>query len=247
MNINDILTEDEYTKERSAKELFEWFTLKDKELLAWSKEHSGTAALRKMKHTELSSGLPYKFTHELIPFAYFAKTYYSNTSHIKFKPCCGSEQYDGIIFDNNKKVFVEFTNAINGEKWGYQKELLVENGYSPWEHNIHGVKGNKTKRKRSASDIITSDELIKHTDVTSITRELLKTSANNKCQKSKQLELPYGQNETILIITFDDTGFSEKDWSDLIDFKEIEIEIDSIEHNFRKIILFGWLDKKFIT
>ena len=75
MNINDILTEIEYTKERSAEGLFNWFTLKNEELRAWSREHSKTEALKKKKHKELSKGLPYKFTHELTPLAYFAKNY----------------------------------------------------------------------------------------------------------------------------------------------------------------------------
>jgi len=116
MNINDIITEIEYMKERSAKELFEFVKQKEKELSVWSGEHSGTKTLREMKHRELGKELFDKFAHELTPFAYFAKMYYSNTPSATFKPYCGSEQYDGIIIDNGKKVFVEVTNAIDGGK-----------------------------------------------------------------------------------------------------------------------------------
>lgn len=238
MDINDILTEIGYTEERSAKELFEFVKHKRKELRAWS-GHS-----KKETYSELNKGLPYKFEHELAPFAYYANTYYGNKPEVRFKPCCGSEHYDGIIVDNSKEVFVEITDAIDGKKWGLQKELLVENGYSPWEYNVHGVEGDKTKRNRSASDIITSNELVNHTDVIRTTIELVKEKANNKCKKSIEQKLPYGRNKSILIVTFDDTGFSENDRNDFVNFKQAEI--DSMEHNFIKIILFGWDSKKFI-
>ncbi|MBW8040877.1 MAG: hypothetical protein FVQ85_12850 [Planctomycetes bacterium] len=244
MNINDIFTEIEYTKERSTRELFELVKQKEKELRVWSEEHSGTKTLREMKYREFNKGLPNKFAHELTPFAYYANTYYGNKPRVRFKPCCGSEQYDGIIANNNEEIFVEVTNAIDGEKWGLQKELLVENGYSPWEYNIHGVEGDKTKRNRSASDIITSNECANHTDVIRNTKQLVKDTANNKCKMSMEQKLPYGKDKTILIVTFDDTGFSENDRSDFVNFKQAEI--DSMEHNFIKIILFGWISKKFI-
>ncbi|MCH7556857.1 MAG: hypothetical protein IIB56_05300 [Planctomycetes bacterium] len=57
-------------------------------------------------------------------------------------------------------------------------------------------------------------------------------------------KLRYGKDKTILIVTFDDTGFSENDRNDFVNFKQAEI--DSMEHNFIKIILFGWHSKKFI-
>ncbi len=244
MNINDILTEIEYTKERSAEELFEFVKQKEKELSVWSGEHSGTKTLREMKHRELDKELFDKFAHELAPFAYFAKNFYGDAPNAMFKPCYGSEQYDGIIANNNKKIFVEITNAIVGWKWGLQKELLIEKGCSPWEHGIHGVQGNKTKRNRSASDIKTSNELVNYTDRIRTTIELVKEKTNNKCKKSMEQKLPYGRNKTILIVTFDDTGFSENVWNDFVYFKQAEI--DSMEHNFIKTILFGWISKKFI-
>ena len=249
MNINVILTEIEYTKGRSAKDLFEWVNLKEEELRAWSWEHSGTKALREIKHRELSKGLPDKFAHELTPFAYYANTYYGNKPEVRFIPFCGSEQYDGTIIDNGNEVFVEITNAIDGKTWGLQKELLTENGHSPWEHRILGVKGNKTKRNRSVSDIITSDKWVLHSDVIFKIKKLVTKVVLTKCNISLEQKLPYGQNKTILIVTFDDTvvrpSNSKKDWDDFIDFKRTEV--DSMEHNFRRIFLFGWLDKKFIS
>jgi len=245
MNINDILTKIEYTKERSAKGLFEFVKQKDKELSGWNLEHSDTKTRRKIRYRELDKGLPRKLRHELTPFAYYAKTYYINTPSARFKPCCGSEEYDGIIFDSNKKIFVEITNAIAGRKWGLQKELLIENGCSPWAHNIRGVQGNKTKRKRSASDIIISNDSPSHKDTICKAKELVKKTANKKCKKSMGPKQPYGENKTILIITFDDTVFFiESDWNDFVNFKQAEI--DSIKHNFIKIILFGRISKKFI-
>lgn len=238
MNIKHVFTEIEYTKERSAKELFEFVKQKNKELRAW-RGHSRAETYR-----ELDKGLPYKFTHELTPLAYFAKNYCSNAPNARFQPCCGSEQYDGIIVDNNKKIFVEITDAIVGWKWGLQKELLIENGWSPWEHDIHGVQGNKTKRNRSASDIITSNEPVNQTDLICATKELVKKQANNKCKMSMEQKLQYGKDKTILIVTFDDIGFSENDRNDFVNFKQAEI--DSMKHNFINIILFGWTSKKFI-
>lgn len=245
MNINDILTKIEYTKERSAEELFEFVKQKGKELKAWNPEHSDAKTRREMRYREHNKGLPYKFEHELRTFAYYAKTYYGNKPEVRFKPCCGSEEYDGIIFDNNKKIFVEITNAIAGRKWGLQKELLIENGCSPWAHNIRGVQGNKTKRKRSASDIMISNDSPSHKETICKAKKLVKKAANKKCKKSMGPKQPYGENKTILITTFDDTVFFiESDWNDFVNFKQAEI--DSIKHNFIKIILFGWISKKFI-
>ncbi|MCK5175453.1 MAG: hypothetical protein KAR47_18810 [Planctomycetes bacterium] len=245
MDINHILTEIEYTKERSAEELFEFCEKKNKELVAWNPEHSDAKIRREMRYREHGKGLPYKFQYELTPFAYYANTYYGNKPEVTFKPCCGSEQYDGVIVDNNKEIFVEITDAIDGRKWGLQKELLIEKGCSPWRYDIHGVQGNKTKRNRSVSDIITSNELVSHTELICDTKKLVKERANAKCKKSMEQNLPYGQDKTILIATFDDTGFSDNDREDFLDFKQAEV--DSVEHNFIKITLFGWISKKFIS
>jgi len=245
MNINEILTKIEYTKERSVEELFEFVKQKDKELNGWNPEHSDAKTRRKIRYRELDKGLPRKFRHELTPLAYYANTYYGNKPEVRFKPCCGSEEYDGIIFDHNKQIFVEITNAIAGRKWGLQKELLIENRCTPWAHNINGVKGNKIKRKRSASDIIISNDSPSHKDTICKAKELVKKAANKKCKKSMDPKQPYGENKTILIVAFDDTVFViESDWNDFANFKQAEI--DSMEHNFIKIILFGWISKKFI-
>ncbi len=239
MNINDILTECEYTKERSAKELFAFFKQKNKGLREWS------GSSKAETYSELDKGLPKKFMFELTPFAYYANTYYGNKPEVRFKPCCGSEQYDGIIFDDNKDIFVEITTAIDGRKRGLQIELLIEKGSTPWAHNIHGVEGNKTKRNRSASDIITSIDSPSHKDTICKAKELVKKAANKKCKKSMDPKQPYGDNKTILIITFNDTVlFIESDRNDFVNFKQAEI--DSMEHNFINIILFGWISKKFI-
>ena len=242
MNIDDILTEIEYTKERSTKELIKWFTLKCEELSEWCQEHSETKALRGIKNR--SHRLYDKFAHELTPFAYYVKTQYSNKPRARFKPCCGSEPYDGRIIDNGDEIFVEITNTIDGEKWSLQKELLEEYGHSPGEHGIYGVKNNKTKKKRGVSDIETSNECVLCSDVVFKRKILIKKRVSKKCFKSREQKLPYGQNKTILIVTFDETGFRKKDLDDLVDFKRTELE--SMKHKFRKIILFGWLDKKFI-
>ena len=247
MNIKDILTEVEYTKERSVRELSEWADLKNKELRAWCRKHSGTKELREIKYAT-PSRLFDRFTYELVPLACYAKTYYSDVSSVKLKACCGSEAHDGIIINNGVEIFVEIINAIDGHIWALQKELLTEDGYSPWEYNIHGVKGNKTKRKRSISDIKIGNEAIPHPVPICKTKDLVKKAASQKCVKSMKPKLPYGQNETILVITFDDTvvraSACGNDWDDFVDFKRTEI--DSLEHNFKSIVLFGWVNKKFV-
>ncbi|MBN1391933.1 MAG: hypothetical protein JW947_03920 [Sedimentisphaerales bacterium] len=242
MNISDILTENEYTKERSAEELTEYVNHKEKELWDWSQKHSATESLRKIKHKELGKRLPEKFAHELTPFAYYAKTYYGNKPEVRFKPYCGSEQYDGIIITGGKKISVEFTDAIDGKIWGLQKELLVKNGHSPWEHQVLGVKNKKTKRNRSLSDIIISGDPPPHLIIVDKIKETVITAIFEKCKKSLKPNLPYGQNSTILIVTFDDTVIN--DWDGFVAFKKTKL--DSMKHNFSKIILFGWVSKKFI-
>ncbi len=211
MDIGDILTEIEYTKERSAKELFAFVEQKEIELKAWGQQHPD----RKKKRQILSKGLPDKFVTELTPFAYYANTYYGNKPEVRFKPCCGSGPCDGIIVDNNKEIFVEITEGIDGTKWGNQKKDIVEKGWS-------------------FSD---GDDICK-------TKQLVKNSASEKCKKSMEQELRYGQEKTILMVIFDDKNFRENDRNDFVKFKQTEI--DSMEHNFIKIILFGWASKKFI-
>ncbi|MBN2456122.1 MAG: hypothetical protein JXB29_06255 [Sedimentisphaerales bacterium] len=245
MDIKDILTKDEYTKEQSVNGLFEFFKQKNRELSQWSPKCSDAKTRGDIRYRVLDKGLPYKFAHELTPFAHYANTYYSNKPKVKFKPCCGSEQHDGIIIDNNKKNFVEITDAKEGWKWGLQKELLIKNGHAPWEHNVHGVEGNKTKQNRTANDIITSNELIRHKALICNAKKLVKEKTTDKCKKSLGPKLPYKEGKTILIVTFDDTGFSENDRGDFVNFKKAEI--DSTKHKFMKIVLFGWVSKKFIN
>jgi hypothetical protein len=244
MNINEIITEAEYTRERSAKELFEYVTQKDKELREWSPPERS----RKIRYQELGKGLPNKFTHELTPLAYYAKAYYGHNPIARFKPCCGSEQYDGIIIDNDENVLVEFTDAIDGKKWGLQKEFLINLQPAPWEYNILGVKDNKTKRTRTVSDIIITEDSPPHSVIINKIKTSVQAAISEKCKKSLKGTLPYGRNTTILIGTFDDTvirpSIHKNDWDDFVAFKQVEI--DSMKHNFSKIILFGWLDKKFI-
>lgn len=248
MDIKDIITENEYTRVRSTKELFEWMNIKNKELSEWHPKRLDTEQYRTIRYREYGKGLPYKLTHELIPFAYYAKIYYGNKANTRFKPCCGSEPYDGIIIKDGKENPVEITNAIDGHTWALQKELLIAQGYSPWEYNIRGVRENKTKRKRCIRDIIVSEDPVSESEVINKTKKLIKEAVLAKCNRSLEQKLPYGQKKTILIVTFDDTGigpgFSRKRWDDFIFFKKHDI--DSIKHNFKKIVLFGWLDKEFI-
>lgn len=211
MDIGDILTESEYTKERSAKELFAFVEQKEIELKDWGQQHPD----RKKKRQKLSKGLPDKFETELTPFAYYANTYYGNKPEVRFKPCCGSGPYDGIIVDNNKEIFVEITEGIDGTKWGNQKKDIVEKGWS----------------FSGGGDICK-------------TKQLVKNSAGEKCKKSMEPELRYGQEKTILIVIFDDKNFRANDRNDFVKFKQTEI--DSMKHNFIKIILFGWASKEFI-
>jgi hypothetical protein len=178
MNISDVLTKNEYMKERSAKELFEYVTQKEEELWTWSQKHL------QIKNRELSKGLPYKFAQELTPFAYYAKTYYSDSPAVRFKPCCGSEQYDGIIIDNGNKTFVEFTNAIFGKEWAVIKEVLDEEGSAPWEYSILGVnKKNRAEKKKLAIDIVAGKEVAEQVDCFSNLKELVKKTVEDKCKK----------------------------------------------------------------
>jgi len=252
MNINNILTKNEYTKERSAKELFKYATQKDKDLSAWSSEQP-----RKIRYKELGKGLPYKFAHELTPFAYYAKTYYSDNPAVRFKPCCGSERYDGIIIDSGDEIFVEITEAIFGNEWAIIKEVLAEGRPALGAYNILGVnKKNRAEKKRAVMDIFAGDETEENrwkgannpSDCINKLKELVKKSVEDKCTKSFDTSLPYGQNKTVLIVVFDNTfvraGFIKRDWDDFVNFKRNEI--DSMKHNFRDIVLFGRSDKTFI-
>jgi len=112
------------------------------------------------------------------------------------------------------------------------------------------------KKKKAAIDMFTGDETEENlwkgannvSDCINKLKELVKKTVADKCAKSLKRNLPYGQNKTILIVTFDDTivrpSTRGKKWDDFVDFKRTEV--DSMEHNFKNVILFGWLDKKFI-
>ena len=115
---------------------------------------------------------------------------------------------------------------------------LLSSNRNASEENLTG------SESASARDIITRNELTSQADYISAKKNLVKEKASDKCKKSMGEKLPYGESKTILIVTFDDTGFSENDRNDFVNFKQAEI--DSMEHNFIKIILFGWVSKKFI-
>jgi hypothetical protein len=93
-----------------------------------------------------------------------------------------------------------------------------------------------------------SGEIPKQVDCICELKKLVKKRAEKKCVTSLEPSLWYGRNKTIFIVTFDDIvvspSTSKKDWDDFVDFKRTEI--DSMKHNFGKIVLFGWCDKTFI-
>jgi hypothetical protein len=245
MNINDIITEAEYTKERSAKELFEWMSQKDKDLLVWCQKRPI------IERRELEKELPEKFYHELMPFAYYANNYYGDKPEARFTPCCDTAKpYEGIVVDSGNEIFVEITGAIFGNERAVIKEVLNEKGIAPWEYDILGVnKKNRAEKKKEAIGIVAGGGERKQVDCICELKKLVKKAAEDKCKKSLELSLPYGQKKTILIVTFVEVGGSrpsksKKDWDDFVNFKHSEI--DFIKHNFSKIILFGWLDRTFI-
>ncbi len=247
MDMSKILTEEEYTRERSPKELFEWVKQKEKEVEPWCHKHSKNENLRAIKYRK--NGLLDLFSNECRILAYYAIKKYDNRADVKVKPLCDFEPKDGIIIDNGNEIFVEITHAINEEKKPLQKRLLISNGHSPWEYNILGDKGNGRKQSRSPDDIITDNRPIKSNEIIENVKGLIRKAANKKCEKSMKPKLPYGQKKTVLIVAFDDTGigphFDEhKRWDAIVDFKKNEI--DRMPHNFRKIQLFAKLNEKFI-
>lgn len=243
-SLTEILDAKNYEKPRFADELYEWAQKKNCEISQWSHQYSSSKKDRIYKHTELSKGLVQKFTEEMLPLSYFAKKFYNGNKEILFQASAENKPYDAIFINKDGKVIkkIEITTASKNEKWGLQKELLIENGRAPWEWNIIGVKNNKTRSQRSADDIITTNNFSNKNERFKKTKELLKEATKKKAEKSLGEDKPYGDKKTVLIVTFDDTGFENKR-QEILDYKHSNL--DELKHSFEKIILFGQISNEF--
>jgi hypothetical protein len=240
----DILTITDYEQERSPDELYEWAYIKNSELSEWAHSSSRTKNDRATKHRELSKGLPNKFANEALPLSYFAEKYYGGRKDLLFKLYSGRQSYDAKLTSQNQRLStkIEITNAIKGHIWALQKELLVEKGWAPGEQDIKGVRDHKPKHQRTVEDIQLTIGLHSVSKQLAETSRLIECVTNKKIEKSRQPKKPYGVKQTLLLVTFNDTGF-EHMRDRILEFKHSKI--DTREHNFEKIILFGWNSKTF--
>jgi len=242
--LSDILTTQDYERPRRSEELWDWWRRVDAEISQWAACHSQTREDRTAQYDEINMGLTHKFCHDAFPISYFAHKFYKHVEDARFLLSAGSQQYDAAIIDQTNEIIrkIEVTNAIQGQIWALQKELLAEDGVAPMEENILGVKGAKSKKKRTTADIEICNEAHDTRERVDKVLQLTKSAGSEKTKKSIEAGAPYGVKQTLLIVTFDDTGFDQFEQK-VFQFKRDEI--DSLEHNFDEILLFGWLTRRF--
>ncbi len=176
----------------------------------------------KEKYEGVHSKLGMVFRKEGIILAHYGKKYYGDMSSATIQPSFDGEPYDGIVRKEGEEVRVEITDSIDGPQWDEDREELKRCGYS-----VHDLVATEVVALKVQARI----------------REVM----CKKCGKSK--DGWYGENKTVLIITFDDTHLGWKETrqkyrDELVEFKRSKI--DTIKHPFREILLFGWCEKQFI-
>lgn len=226
--LNEILSKEEYRRKRTAQQLNKWVEVMDSLL----------RGIGKRKRFEiLERGIGKKFIKEVHPLKLFAQHYYKERDDVLFKPELKNLPFDAIILQGEEELYkVEITEAIDGRKWGLQKELLLEQGWAPVTGKIDA--GNTRKHKRKKGDIKATSAAKESYDIFKETLMLIDRALKKKARKKYS-------NNTLLILVFDDQiGFNpDKNQEELKKF--VQEKIHSFEFNFHKIFLVGWSGKLF--
>jgi hypothetical protein len=233
-SIDKYLSKNEYEKKRTPSELNEWV----QEIVSLIMEME-----KNEKNKLLETGLGKKFNREVMPLNYFVQHYFPDRTDIRVELLSGNESADARIYQKEGKELlyeVQITEAIDGNKWALQKELLREKGRAPVTGIIKRVKTSTGK-----NTIVTTSDWREHSDI-------VKDDLENICQSlEKKLGRIAGcDTPTLLLLAFDDFIAFRPDEKRTAEERALLIaKVSEIIHskkpNIDKLVLVGWTGKSF--
>ncbi len=229
---DEILLMEGYGQRRTPEQLREWVETIHSRLRNVEKT-------RRFKITE--KGIGKKFIKEIYPLSLFARSYYRGRDDVFLETRLGNQSFDAQVFEGGKELCkIEITEAIDGLKWAWQKELLLENGWTP---GTGPIECSSRKHNRKRGDIKAKLEAVEHTQAVQKELDLIEKALDKKSKKSNSASGAY-EPGTWLLVAFDDTTalhpdlLSPDEKNGLRHF--VRRKIDSIKPNFDRVFLVGW-------
>jgi len=121
---NEVISQEELTKERTPSELWDWLLQKVKQICSTDEG---------IKDFRLQKGLWKQFVEEIAPLAIFGKHKFGDTDQVLFQPVIGNQNYDAIVIDLRTKpasqTFLEITQSHEGVSDYWRRRELLEKGF----------------------------------------------------------------------------------------------------------------------
>jgi hypothetical protein len=229
--LDAILSKEQYERRRTRQQLSEYV----------ESVHSRLRETGKAKYGICGNGIGKKFIKEMHPLNLFAQSYFRDTDDVSFVVKFGDESFDGQIFKGEQELCkIQITEAIDGPRWGLQKELLLENGWAPGTGKI---RCSSRKHNRKKGDIKATSEWVDKAQTVKEELSLIKKALDKKFSKSDKASGLYGRG-TWLLVVFDDTTvlhpdeLRPDDRNSLLDL--VRQKASSVEPSFDKVFLIGW-------
>ncbi len=233
---NRFITEEELTKERTPKEIIDFYNAKIYEI---SKQEDGTSTLRMKK------GNCKKLIEELRPLRDLAELKYSDRNDIKLQLIIGEQNYDALITDYRysppSKSKLEITLAHEGEQEHLRTLHLEEHGYAPLP--LTGTikkKGTKNKNEGKRTETV-SNRVGSYQKEINRLKKLIGEAFKKKSQKK------YESNTSLLV--FCGTVYIESNWKNKMkkDIKNfIKSEVEILKPQFKQLYFILKDSSKFI-
>jgi hypothetical protein len=234
-SINEYLNKGEYEKKRTPSELNKWVQELNSLIKGMEKNE---------RYKLLEGGLGKKFIREVIPLNHFVQHDFSDRTDIWVEPLSGNESADARIYQKEGKELlyeVQITEAIDGDKWALQKELLLgDKGCAPETGVVRRVKMQKGK-----NEIESKSGWRRHSDI-------VKDELKNICHSlEKKLDcITYCDTKTVLLLYFDDgIVFRPDDEQTAKERILLTTEVSKLIHskkpNIDKLVLVGRGGKSF--
>lgn len=171
--LHEVLSEKDYERKHTTQQLNEWVQKVDSLLRGTEKRE---------RFAILESGIGKKFIKEVYPLNIFAQYYYKGRDDIFFQPKIDDQNFDAQIFEGEKELHkIEITEAIDGERWALQKELLLEQGWAPVTGKIICE---SRKHNRKKGDIKAISEAKKSYELFKVTLALIDGALKKKSGKN---------------------------------------------------------------
>lgn len=230
--IDEILSKEQYERRRTPQQLSEYVETVDSRLRQTEKAE---------RYRVCGKGIGKKFIKEMRPLNLFAQISFRGCDDISFEVKLGDQSFDAQVFKGEQEFCgIEITEAINGLRWAWQKELLLGNGWAPGTGTIEC---STRKHNRKKGDIKARLEAVEDAQAVQEQLGLIEQALDNKFGKSNKATGSYG-HATWLLVAFDDTtvlhpdGLRPDDKNSLLNL--VRQKINSVKPRFDKVFLVGW-------